>query len=46
MKQFLYKSTPTLLVQTVAFQSHPYAGGKNGCYLNQLPTLEFPTVAI
>ena len=26
-KQFLSKATPTLLVQTVAFESHPYAGG-------------------
>ena len=32
----LFKATPMLEVQTVAFRSHPYAGSTNSCFLNQL----------
>jgi len=41
----LYKLTPALKVHTVAFKSHPYAGGTNSYFLNQHPMLEVETVA-
>ena len=44
-KELLSKSTLILEVQTVAFWSHPYAGGAISCFLNQLPTLVVQTVA-